>query len=630
LTNNGTNVTVTYELDDDGITVPGNRVINFNSNTSASQLAATIAISVRNSDLGLNPLSSADGVVTLGGTTHSLDMANTNLLEIGLSGVPAAQPVFFTPGETYTVGVPVKEPIFEDREMAVAIRDAINGAVAESLLVEVTASVRIEDGQVATNEVLVEGASDVAGGTSAVFRSNIGDVAGNPLKPNRSDGTTRFNVFVGSGLDFGDAPFPYPTLADDDGARHEIVGEFFLGEVVDVDLDGQPSFLSDGDDLDGQDDEDGVIIPATLVGGFGASITVTASADGFIDAWIDYNQDGDWDDAEEQIFQRKAVSAGVNILPLTVTGTAAEGPAYARFRYSSAGGLAPTGYAEDGEVEDYRVNIVGNPWRNAGNHLNVSGDTTVSGVQLVSPVDALLIINLLNRFSSRDLSLPFKTTLVNSIAATDTTLQVDPADVGLLPKNTPYELNIGRERLQVTGAAGNVLNVLRGFSNTTATVHGAGDTTSILPLPPRAPYYDVNGDINVTPLDALLVINFLSERNSGDGGEGEAPLTSQYVAAGSDLRDDPSSAAEAAMYASSYAAIVDHRLSATTVDVASGADDTDDTHDDLMTAISWFARTTPADDRGLTSLIDELATTVRSEASTHDLLFAELDELTGI
>jgi hypothetical protein len=142
--------------------------------------------------------------------------------------------------------------------MALAVRDAINAAVAKGRLVNVTATVRVEGGTVAAGEVLVEGAANVTA-ASVVLRPNIADVAGNSLKPNRNDGSTRFTIFVSSGLDYGDAPASYGTLLADDGARHQIVSGFHLGATVDADFDGQPTIGADGDDNDGLDDEDGVV-----------------------------------------------------------------------------------------------------------------------------------------------------------------------------------------------------------------------------------------------------------------------------------------------------------------------------------------------------------------------------------
>ncbi|MGH8528401.1 MAG: Ig-like domain-containing protein, partial [Nevskiales bacterium] len=79
---------------------------------------------------------------------------------------------------------------------------------------------------------------------------------------------------------------------------------------------------------------------------------------GVLDAWLDFNRDGDWNDADERIFSGQAVVNGVNNLMAAVPLAAAAGTSFARFRLSSAGVLAPTGEAPDGEVEDYQVTIL--------------------------------------------------------------------------------------------------------------------------------------------------------------------------------------------------------------------------------------------------------------------------------
>jgi len=163
-------------------------------------------------------------------------------------------------------------------------------------------------------------------------------------------------------LDFGDAPDPtYPTLLASDGARHTIVDAYSLGNSVDPDLDGQPDAGGIGDDDDGNDDEDGVVFGASPFLCQQLPVTITASGAGYIDAWIDYNADGDWADTGEQIFTSQAVAAGTNNLNFTVPCDAALGKTFARFRFSSGGGLTYTGLAVDGEVEDYALEIFAPP-----------------------------------------------------------------------------------------------------------------------------------------------------------------------------------------------------------------------------------------------------------------------------
>ena len=87
------------------------------------------------------------------------------------------------------------------------------------------------------------------------------------------------------------------------------------------------------------------------------SLTAPAGATGLLDAWVDFNANGAWDPAE-QIFNGQLLLPGINAgLCFAVPGTATLGTNFARFRLSSAGGLGPTGAAQDGEVEDYMVVI---------------------------------------------------------------------------------------------------------------------------------------------------------------------------------------------------------------------------------------------------------------------------------
>ena len=170
-------------------------------------------------------------------------------------------------------------------------------------------------------------------------------------------------------LDFGDNPdTSYGTLISSSGANHLLSSGLFLGACVDSETDGQPNADSSGDDTNtggitlgacvGNDDEDGVVFNSAIATGLNTSLDVTAASACLLDAWIDFNQNGDYNDAGEQIFSSQALAAGANNLMFAVPATAAIGTTYSRFRCSSAGGLAPTGAAADGEVEDYQVTIV--------------------------------------------------------------------------------------------------------------------------------------------------------------------------------------------------------------------------------------------------------------------------------
>ena len=107
------------------------------------------------------------------------------------------------------------------------------------------------------------------------------------------------------------------------------------------------------------DDEDGV----TFKGVFNAAsnpVTVTArsSGAGMLDAWMDWNGDGDFTDVGEQFIVNQPVQAGANNFTLTTPVTAVPGFVNARFRLSTLGSTLAGGVAIGGEVEDYIVEVI--------------------------------------------------------------------------------------------------------------------------------------------------------------------------------------------------------------------------------------------------------------------------------
>jgi len=186
-----------------------------------------------------------------------------------------------------------------------------------------------------------------------------------------------------SDADYGDAPDPgYPTLWASAGAFHMIEPTLYLGQGVDSESDGQPSAAADGDGAD----EDGVVFTTGLTAGVDEQVEVTASLAGLLNAWLDFNADGDWDDAGEQVATDVALVAGQNVLTVSVPADAAEGATFARFRFSTAGGLLPGGVALDGEVEDYAVSIA-LPGAISGVVFNDADDDGLMGVEERGLVD---------------------------------------------------------------------------------------------------------------------------------------------------------------------------------------------------------------------------------------------------
>ena len=177
--------------------------------------------------------------------------------------------------------------------------------------------------------------------------------------------TEDYLLFV-SGADLGDAPAPYPTTMANNGAMHHISSLYLGPDWPDHEPDGQPDPLALGDDLNGTDDEDGVVFVDPFVPGGTVDIDIKVDGDftgvpeiGFINAWVDWNKNGSWADMDDYIITDFPVYAGSNIINISVPPSATPGNTFARFRLSSVPGLSYTGTAPDGEVEDYLIVIDG-------------------------------------------------------------------------------------------------------------------------------------------------------------------------------------------------------------------------------------------------------------------------------
>ena len=223
------------------------------------------------------------------------------------------------------------------------------------------------------------------------------------------DADTNSNLTVDFGFvryDYGDLPdnianYPdYATLkaSPGTGAYHLIDEKTYLGNGVDAETDGQPHLAALGDDSAGPltDDEDGVEFLTPIMPGVDATIRVTAGSAGVLNAWIDLNGDGDFDDDGERIATNDAFT-GPGYHDFTIAGTdiATTGVAtsiYSRFRFTAEenqGGNSPTGLATSGEVEDYVLMSLGDfVWRdngggnvtNGNNGRVDAGETGIAGV----------------------------------------------------------------------------------------------------------------------------------------------------------------------------------------------------------------------------------------------------------
>lgn len=160
-------------------------------------------------------------------------------------------------------------------------------------------------------------------------------------------------------VDFGDAPDTYATFLASNGARHNTLLGYHLGTNIDGDADGQPDATAQGDDTDAEgDDEDGVFFTGSFIKGQSATITFAPTAAGYIDGFFDFNNNGNFTDSGEKFMNSVPIDPSSNTFTFIVPAGATEATTFARFRFSSDGGLSYDGLATNGEVEDYQVQII--------------------------------------------------------------------------------------------------------------------------------------------------------------------------------------------------------------------------------------------------------------------------------
>jgi VCBS repeat-containing protein len=335
----GTNVV--FEFDNNGLTTPGRRAIVFVAGDSADSLAGKISAAISGAGLGLTPTTITGGIVRLNEPSGTiLQLISTSLSSTGVAG--GASAISYIPSSSVTA-----------YEIAARTQQSLNriGQGIKAILAG--------DGT-----VLIEGAGAVSGFTITNM-SVIRDIAGNSIETNRANGATQFTIVMPDVVfDYGDAPgSTSQTVQTNNGARHAQLPadatQIFLGSLIDTESDGQPAAGATGDDTAGIDDEDGVTI-----GGFfntrvpDTNVVIRSTGVGVVDAWIDWNRDGDFTDVGEQVISNQVVAGGDNNFVISTASSALVGDSILRVRLSLLGNLLSGGAASGGEVEDHVVQVV--------------------------------------------------------------------------------------------------------------------------------------------------------------------------------------------------------------------------------------------------------------------------------
>lgn len=224
----------------------------------------------------------------------------------------------------------------------------------------------------------------------------------------------------------GTAPDGIAT-ADYGSPFHFIYETLYMGSTVpDTDAGPLSNATATGDDDSGIDDEDGVRVPPLPPGTtqtIEISVIETGGQTGYLQAWVDWNGDGQFGPDEQIASDVTSQADGVILLQVAVPSNARAGGSFARFRWSSEPGLNPLQSAPDGEVEDLGVSITGVPrphlagqvFEDAGNGDATAHDGLRSGdeaglaqitVVVETPDGQVLALAVTDEFGNWSTSLP--------------------------------------------------------------------------------------------------------------------------------------------------------------------------------------------------------------------------------
>ncbi len=156
--------------------------------------------------------------------------------------------------------------------------------------------------------------------------------------------------------DFGDAPDSYRTSLSNNGARHGVSDDIYLGNTVDAEYDAYVYPLTEEST---SNDEDGINFISGFEAGLDSLLQVTVKGAGYLNIWVDWDQNGQFDFDEQLVYDR-TMDTGTETFLAETPFDVEPGTTWARVRYSSTLGVSAKGGVAYGEVEDYQI-LVLNP-----------------------------------------------------------------------------------------------------------------------------------------------------------------------------------------------------------------------------------------------------------------------------
>jgi len=156
----------------------------------------------------------------------------------------------------------------------------------------------------------------------------------------------------------GTAAGDYESLAANNGPRHIIDANIRLGLTNTMETDAQQNANADGDT------DDGLALTGNEQWTQGMTLTIpftttnTTGSTAQLEAWIDWNGDGDFNDLGEMVADMDDAASFPSSLSITVPSTAVQNQKIGfRVRISTTNNMTPYGEISDGEVEDYMIMV---------------------------------------------------------------------------------------------------------------------------------------------------------------------------------------------------------------------------------------------------------------------------------